>query len=469
MLRFFNMPFLLVLIFITGINAQNQVELFKNELPDRVVNNTELADMVNINISHKAKVNPKLLYTYFNYLESVYNKKSSLDTKKLLDKERSMNSDFIEMKNEWIEKNISIIKDIDLEGRTRDRVLEYYYDQIKDVPKTEHIEAINSQNDQNIIDYLVFKYYSGNPELRYDSQTDYQVKRSEAEKRIMNKIEDFRNLNESEVSVNLDYYIEYLFDHWYLFAGVNNSPSTSSNVKSYDIILSLLDKSTNIANIDNFYFGAGFTFFNTSYKITENYYLIPLERNLDVEKSFNAMSFNANFGYLLQLKENFSYFTFLRFELAYMLGVQNQDLELDQGLNEHIDLGDYRITKEAEFTEDNIKINSYNSITFQITTPFFFIDDNFYLEAGVLAAYNTIDYQANYQYNYYRKEEQATLAGWHTEYLDQGVSGLISEDNSISKFVLLPSINVMYSFPELLYCKLNFAVKSATLQFGISF
>ncbi|MCF8241953.1 MAG: hypothetical protein K9J16_11245 [Melioribacteraceae bacterium] len=384
--------FAICLFFVQPSYSQSLVYLFNEELPELFKYENDYLDGINTSMEAYGKLNPDLLYFYILQLsESIWKNERSgnVDYKKLF--KNLLNNERVK-RNNWVNNEIEYLINLP-NPKIKTNELKSFLNNLSVETKNYIPDNIpESKIDSNKLYYCSYIYLI-EKKSKYADTEDYKSQCKQTAETLKDYFENAYNNYEKLSQTEIEHAVEKSLDYLYLFKnntdnfyGVQTSfrysdflsKLLSEKYKLHDMIKLRLSLSTFIYSLDEVI------------NIEDNrfpYILIENDLNIDV---YTAMSIGV--GYRFVLKEDPGLFSYLDFDLMYLLHiVDNTSVYPDSIYREAYPLNGKRFRGLFKISESD---ETAFAIAAQVQSPLYYFNNRFFIGAGVQFIYSK--YSVNY-------------------------------------------------------------------------
>jgi hypothetical protein len=445
-------------------SSQNLVALYQEYLPDYVKYNEELSNMVNGQLIAKANVHPDLIYFHIERVNLQFlEPDNDLRVRRLMFFEE-IEKKYIRKRTEWAYKQI-------------DQLIKSQYNQ--DIKESCSIQfeklIIDTKERANALpeneltidlakqEYFKYIYYIKD-KIPFDPSVNYDHECDNYEREKYRSIQLVYAHLSNQKDTLPDESIPDLIKVWYLFEQNDNT------VMAYELL------ALNAANYERkvpFYrFGIGLGYiFNHSFDIIHELSIPGLTQPAKIyETSKTDQVLIALQGYI-PLKKSWMQFTYVNVELAAAFSASNYRMPFYADYINKTQVSDTLYLEYLKFNANEILIRRRNTYLLRVSTPVYSVAKKFFIDLGIGAGINSIDYELNYQYDYFKRknyyEETNDGRELRSIYSVNDSSAYLSDSFTDNHFFYLVSLDLRYLFSNGIY--LNFALNQEFLAIKVGY
>jgi hypothetical protein len=382
----------LLLSFSINLSGQNYYfNLFRNELTRKAAADTAKADRL---LKEAEAVHPELLYYAVEYLNGG-------DSAAYREAEQWYGKN----KNLWLQRQIDLIKlhtkrkEIAEEG---EKLFREYWVPGADISRPYRAPVPESENKA---EYLIYKFYRADPEMKYDPGKNYKSYQAREESKLFGKMARILNKKARTGKVDKET-LNFLISGWYIaekpeYKGKTREPGeyvkeileikylpesermnwATKLIKNSGLNISLLDYFSPVENLvfkgDN------------------------MESEIEVENTSSVIGLQIAFNYNFVFSGEKKSFHLLRVELGYLFSMSTADkytIPPDQRTT--YNSGGKEITETYSVREYETEIDNFHAFCLSLETPLYYFSSDLSLEAIGGIDFLGYDYYQNYSISY---------------------------------------------------------------------
>jgi hypothetical protein len=451
-------------LFSSRLFSQDLVDLYLAHLPDYVNYNEDVKNMVNGQLVAKANVHPDLIYFQIERIHlQILEPDNNIRRQRLLFFEEREKK-YIRQRTEWAYTQLEQLNKSNYHQDIKASCATQFEKLIIDTKERAHsLSGYALTIDLAKQEYYKYIYYS-KTNIPFDPSVNYKdaCEAYQREKYRSIQLLDTQ-LKNQQTTVPVDSVSE-LIKYWYLFEQNNKSTWAfeliAQNADNYD------------KKIPFYRFGIGFGYiFNHSFDIIHDIDIPGLSQPGEIfETSETDQIYIALHGYI-PLNKSWMQFTYLNIELDAAFSASNYRMPFYADYNIHSQVKDTLYVAYLKFNTNEILIERRNTYFIRISTPVYSVSRKFFVDLGIGAGINRIDYELNYQYdyfnrkNYYEETEDGLIL--RSIYSVNDSSAYVSESRTDNQFFYVVSLDLRYLFSNGIF--LNFAINPNFLAIKIGY
>jgi hypothetical protein len=173
----------------------------------------------------------------------------------------------------------------------------------------------------------------------------------------------------------------------------------------------------------------------------------------------------------IPLKKAWMQFTYLNIELAAAFSASNYRTTFYADYINRSQVLDTLNVEYLKFNTNEILIKRRNTFFIKVSTPIYSVSRKFFIDLGIGTGINNIDYELNYQYDYFKRknyyEETDDGLLLQSIYSVNDSSVYISENITDNHFFYFVSLDLRYLFSNGIF--LNFALNQYFMAIKIGY
>lgn len=319
--------------------------------------------------------------------------------------------------------------------------------------------------DNNEVSFALYKLYTKDNTVRYDTSENYEFIVSDCERDQLNELQKRYYLIKSDHSHNDASFIDDLLDKWYLLLKYENQLPPVA-----EIIMEHFKNKYSLYRSAIFGLSVGGSYYWSTRKVDAYFNQPEINRNYTLTNINYSNYICSQFSYKYFLKPYLTYFSFIDISLIGQLGISPKIPEKQSSFVDKVDIISDELYSYDQTIVGQFNIQSKNQIAFMLktTTPFLFVDYNIFMNIGFLTGirYSSYDFELNY---YYRKFERYIENGTvQYRVIRENRSELLSLSNSSSEFIIAPVCDINIILSSFAF-QLTVTSTDASLKAGILF
>lgn len=486
---------LLILFAVKNLICQDIAYLYEAHLPAEIRQSPEFMKMVSQNIEKLAAIHPDLIYFYIQELK--YKTDKFADGKfriAALRQLQEIRNEYIIRRNSWVQSQLDILDKMDLNSRTKEKSKDYFKDLIikkkrssgkigtaqiseNDVRQMDKksldyladslgaTDDIQISIDRNLADYYACIYYSKNAEESYDKYINYTKRKIALEDKIISKFLEFHQTENREPA---QFGPKNLLLHWYLF-----QPNTSRrpHINSADFISTIISFKNKKAMHSGISIGFHYANYILAPEIEDQLYIYGLNSTVNISEDVRTSMLGFFAEYTFKIKKQLSSFSYLKLQMGLSRPLNLKAVNFSGGFETRTQSGDG--TKEyqkLEFFTNEFDIKSMNSYYLKLNMPAYVLNNNLYIEAGLLLEYVQFEYMLSYSYHYVQKISYPTVRdGWYTQTIANKRGGALDVPKEFNEFIIYPILGIRYRFMRHFFLYLGSIPSNISLELSFNF
>jgi len=387
--------FSILFLFSVGF-SQDLLTLYKNYIPESIINNPVYCADVERNLQTYSRLDPNLIYYFIETLNMVSQKievSPDSDWRNILQQHLARAK---YLKRKWAEIMIANINETFSPPIKCSEIASYYKEYEYGVYKKVIIKEseIIDKNKQNFYKYI---YISGQNNLQYNPDEDYSRLYNQAVKTLVGKFNK-QFVNRAQLSkIELKELIDLAFKYPYVFKDsyLDDIPYNTS---------------FHIYALINDYVKDKYMNTNSLYvQVADNFLPITYNESIEFTDPFGSKykydyqldlgnTIYVNAGFRVKLKKLYWPFSFINFNVG--AAIQKS---LSNSFKRHLFFSGYKAKSGLSF-DGSYYISDYRDlksffITTQISTPVYYISDKIYFEAGINYSMHKISFEYDFNRN----------------------------------------------------------------------
>jgi hypothetical protein len=416
---------LILLFFISSfVSSQNLIDLYMDYLPDYIKYNEQTKNMVGGQMIAKTNVHPDLIYFHIERIHlQLLEPNQNIRTRRLSFFEE-IEKKYIRRRADWATEQINHLKksqyhqDIKSDCFSR---FEKFIIETKERPNS--FSGYDLTIDLSKQAYFKFIYYSKKT-VPYDSSVNYDI---ECEAFEQEKYQSYRLLYEklkNNKEPLTDETISEISKLWFIFE------QNKDGIEAYELYAQ--NFALNEKRIPFYRYGIGLGYaFNNTFDINHEINIPDLSNPAKIlETSKTNQVFIAIQRYI-PLNEAWMQFTYLNIELTAAFSASNYRSSFYADSKNDVWIADTLHQEILRFNTSEILIRRRNTYQIKMSTPVYSIARRFFIDLGLGAGINSIDYEINYQYDYLKRRAYYIETNVARELHE--ISSIIDSSNYISE------------------------------------
>lgn len=463
MCRIFFVLFVSVL-FSTSFPQTNFTHLQK-QLPASIQQNPELLKQVTKTLERDMVLNPVLVAYRINYYQNLFDKGIKDNKLNGLDNLKWLTVYYYNKRNNWIEKEKSIIAKSGFNERFKNNAIELLEDYLTDI--TDSLGLAEMKLEKNLIDYYSAIALGAENLTVYNPEMDYSTNLLGAQEIIVNSyIERTEWIRNEKLT---DQPVEKIMDYWYLFP--NEIQTNKFFVSDY-----LLEYYNSLYSAKSFklsgvYLGA--SFFYLKEELNVNTVNSQISSDLAFGQIKNAAQINFSFMHKVLLAENLSPFSFISIGLMAGLSLDAKEEDIGPKIDytkEPLSNGGF-ISQTRNIS--NISVSEIFKTSFYVKSavPILFFNKNAFIELGFITGVNISSYKLEYEYQYDKVQVawNENTQRYVSTLLERDFSGPQSERNTSSEFIFYPNVDLTIQNFNPIAIQFSMGYNYISAKFGYTF
>lgn len=461
--------FLLLLVNLNSLFPQEYVNLFLNDLPGRVRNESFIRESAESDLAVAASIHPEMFYYYIMYYSGKYNgivnSGFSVSSTNLTEARRS----YIKKNVEWFltqENNLQLIEN-DLILLKKEKNILSEYNLLKEHNIKSSCDSCYKTN-LNRRDYFVYKYYLNDSKLTYNETENYSQLRKNYENKILQEEKNIPELLNTK-TLDLDEAenkVKQITDHWYLYSEENEK-----NMFPAELIKLIVSTYNSLGYYKNDHFKLAVNYYSFIQKQFRYSFDIPN----DIQFHGTAFDIPVNqvvleAGYTFHLSRRFFPFSQISVQAGFGWSKTNKYV----AFSDHYEMSPYNGERHTYFVADlnpqynNLEIKSVSSFNVKLKAPIIHLGEKLIIGAGCLYSLRAIAYNSQLKFAYEFVEPGIGEDGtpWIISYIRAYKSHSLKEDVAIFK-TILPLLTAEYALP--IPFSLSFELWPDNYIFGVSY
>lgn len=423
----------ILLVFFTLLSipifSQDYSNLYKDYIPEKILNDNVLSKTLDLNLQRNALLNPELIYLTLKFYEQY--DKNNLDPE-LFENLKSNERIWLVRRSDWAN---NVLNKIMLTGKheliyeTEKPLRSLALDiNLKDSDRLMELD----DTEKKLRDFFVVKLYKNAPELVFDANIDYGLLRLQLEEGKRQYFIDLQNnprrISSSEEIVNS------VINQWYLF--------DNNKISAAELLNSSLENMITDKTRKRFSFFAGNAFINNTVKFSEtiSFSGINYEVNLDDKVLFPQYTFGM--GYKLYFQKESFLLSYLDIQAEYSRAYTEVSRSKRVMYSYTTFDGSYETQEYLRNFDDSYKLTSLISYGLKVSVPL--VEWEFLsFEIGGGFYFNNYQYEPDmyFIYSKYRTEYNSDGQPIYRETLLSG-STTINQKVKKEYFSFIPTIDV---------------------------
>jgi hypothetical protein len=458
-----------ILMIASSLHSQNMELLFSKYIPEIIKINQENYKQVLETLNRDAMLNPDLLYYRLNYYELRFNKNELDNSKNGFNIIRSLVSQEISKKNNWL--NGQIVK---VNGYTKrsDFVVDisaYFESQKSNIVIDSSFTFQTAGGDKNQIDFYSLVYLSENDDLFYDDKVNYETLNISAKE--LKSIELFNNYSQIKLDDQnfTDAYLkDQIIKYWFLFP----LHDESIEIDAYEILIQNLENKYMSTKFDTFIILAGVRYYFLD-EVSE-FFIYPAEisEGVQISEVYNTVGFTAQAGYRFFLSDSYSILSYINMNINFSISTNAEVNEFDSTIYIKSEVRGLDYTSQYFVLEQpEVSTPKVTSIYLRTSIPIFMIGKGFSLEVGVMAGISYSSYEITYSYNYMsiRVDWDEQNGGYHNRLLANYSVDDRTESLSQTNFRIYPTVDINFLLINPIIFQLSTGYNLLELKAGLTF
>ena len=434
--------FFLLLLIPSFLYAQNMELLFGDYIPNTIKSDKENYRQVLETLRRDALLSPDLIYYRLNYYDSRFNKSETDNTKNGFEKIRSLVSQEIDKRNNWIDEQIWKVKNY---KKRSDFVVDInqYFELLKsDIVVDNTTSIMMEQTDKERVNFFICLYLSEKPELKYDENTDYVKLRKNLEEKRKDELNKLSSdLLNGTSAISQKELRELVIKSWYLFPIRSEE---GNDLDAYEILLTQLESEYSSAKLDRFIFLAGVRYYFLNEISQFKIYPEEISDGVQIAEVYNKFGFTAQVGYRFFLSNSYSILSYINTNLNFSIGTNSEITQSDSIIYLRSNISGNDFTSQYwVLDQPEVSDRVITSIYLRTSTPVFIVGKNFSLELGFMIGFSHLTYNVNYSYEYskVRVDWDEENGGYHNTLLARYTVEDREETESQTNFRIYPTVD----------------------------
>jgi len=397
---------LLLLIF-SNAQAQKFIDLFKNELPNKLIENNAYKKQAELELTHILKIHPHLIYYYFQYLDSLLTTKNIVPGRNQRESSKYLTvRKYYSYRNSlWLSEEYALLEKAEPNFSQPRKFFENFNLDNNIMGYKE--EAF----DNNLRSYFAYKFYTKDTLLEYSAKIDYEDLSYKTQKGMYEELLKTADFFDDLSNINQIKFVESCVENWYLFTEMF-SYKNSEKIKPYQFAIKCY--SIEIENYNEILASVFLSeYMNPIIHYDDTYVLEEyMQEDLTTPALFefpikiSSMPYlSIGLGYKITTKEASKMFSHISIKGYYTFMETSVDME---SLNSTFFVYTIRALPPDFIGGDTSKreIMVYNSSAtkpkalsgyFEILTPLYFLTDRIYAEIGGALEIDYVSFELNFQ------------------------------------------------------------------------
>jgi hypothetical protein len=462
--------FTLLILAPVSIFPQNMEQLFRTYIPEVLKNDNENYSQVLETLKRDAFLNPELLYYRINYYELRFNKGEMDNTKNGFEKIRSLVSQAIDKRNNWVDEQILKVRSYKKRSDFVADINQYFESLKSDIIVDNTFSIEMEQSAQHRVNFFICLYLSGNPDLKYEEITDYVKLRKNLEENkqneLMNLYSDLRNETSTISETELRGLVIKL---WYLFP---IGSEEENYVDAYEIMLTQLESEYSIEKIDRFIFLAGIRYYFLNEISQFKIYPEEISEGVQIAEVYNKFGLTAQVGYRFLLSNSYSILSYINANLNFSIGTNSEITQSDSIIYSRSNISGNDFTSQYwVLDQPEVSDRVITSIYLRTSTPVFIIGKIFSLELGFMMGFSHLTYDVKYSYEYskVRVDWDEQNGGYHNTLLARYTVEDREETESQTNFRIYPTVDINFQLIKPLIFQISTGYNLVEVKAGMTF
>ncbi|HKI77279.1 MAG TPA: hypothetical protein VKA26_01930 [Ignavibacteriaceae bacterium] len=446
---------LLIFSFANLCLAQNIAELYKEFLPPQISKNKSALEQVSLTFQEYADLNPELIYYYLKNLEERFD--TTALEKYFVYNQRKIEITYKKRNNRWL-RDIGNSLKVTNSGNNEllNICLDYTDDYFFDIPYDSTIN-FESRTEQNLLNFVVVKYYLYDTTLVYNPNINYLTKRNFLEYNIAIKLKDMQN--NPLIYEKSD--LEKLFRYWYILDSIEEIKKLNINVANFiSNILNEYSKNKNL--FTNYSLGLGY--FTTKDRFTNSgsVYNNPKFSMPDISIDCNIQAFAITLNYNYFFSQYIKAYNHLNFYLTVAYSPTNVSFKQDTVYREsNVDAVPNRF-KIMDFKYNNISLKSGGIASLNVSMPILFLGHWLSVNPGAGIAFYLNNYEVSYNYVYRKFDQEFAGPVVHETYDPEPAT----KNETDIRFNIYPLLRIIFYFNDTYQLHLTATNKMLGIEIG---
>lgn len=421
---------LIAVLFNYQSSAQDHIELFRSHIPDKILNDKNLSNTLDLYIGRNAILNPELIYLTLKFYQQY---DSTNFNTQLFETVKENERIWLEKRNQWAAGLLEKIKSTghqQLFNRIEYQLTQLHADiNLKPSDKT----VVLSPDEIMMRDFYIVKLYLDDHDYTFNDSQNYSTIRTQLEETRIQYFYDVQT-NPSLISRTSDL-IDDVIKNWYLLQ------------KHPEIDIVGLLKTVNVDITENktrkrLSFWVSSVLYNNTIHFTESIGFTSFDQKLNLDKKTSLSQFSLGVGYKFHIPQKSVLFSYIDVQAYYSRGLTGNDFEQSIFYSSSKLDGNFRIEEYLRSFENDYKLSALDSYGLKVSTPLaeFYL---FTLEASCSFSLNSYLYtpDMHFIYSIYRTEYNDLGQAVSRETILSGAKK-ITDEKRISYFALIPSLDI---------------------------